>query len=370
MSYEFPPLGGGGACVVLGLGREYARLGHQVHVLTMGFKGLASQETVEGMHVFRVPGIRRFQSRCSAAEMIFYIPIALFIAVRLIRRHQYDCIHTHFILPDALIANQLNLLFKIPYIVTAHGSDVPGYNPNRFILLHKLLYPIWLHLVKRIPHIVFPSESLRHLFWQAGPSHPRTSIIPNGIASDKLRADRQKENIILLVTRMFERKGVQYFIEAARHLRADYHIHVVGDGPYLNTLKQMAGGLTMPITFHGYVDNNSPILRNLFETARFFVFTSEMENFPIVLLEAMLAGTTIISTQGTGCAEVVGNAACLVKPRNSQDILKALEALIEDALRTEQLGREARARVEHHFIWESIARKYLALLTAISSPKD
>ena len=333
----------------------------------MGYKGLPARDTVSGMCVFRAPGIRRFQSRCSAVEMVPYILIALVMAARLFRRHCYDCIHTHFIFPDALIAYTLNRFFKVPYMVTAHGSDVPGYNPNRFVRLHKILSPLWQYLVKRIPHIVFPSESLRSLFRQASLSHPRTSIIPNGIAGDKFRADRRKDNIILLVTRIFERKGIQYFIEAARHLHADYHIHIVGDGPYLNTLKRMARGLPMPVTFHGFVDNMSPILRDLFETARFFVFTSERENFPIVLLEAMLAGTTIISTQGTGCAEVVGEAARLVRPRAPQDILEALEELIQNPERSEYLGRQARARVERNFIWESVARKYLTLLNEISA---
>ncbi len=214
--------------------------------------------------------------------------------------------------------------------------------------------------------MVFPSESLLGLFRQASLSHPPASVIPNGIAGDKFRANRRKENIILLVTRIFERKGIQYFIEAVRHLQADYHIHIVGDGPYLHTLKQMARGLPMPVTFHGFVDNKSPFLRDLFETARYFVFTSEMENFPIVLLEAMLAGTTIISTQGTGCAEVVGDAARLVRPRMPQDILEALEELIQEPERSERLGQQARERVERNFIWETIARKYLAVLTAIA----
>ena len=91
-----------------------------------------------------------------------------------------------------------------------------------------------------------------------------------------------------------------------------------------------------------------------------------MENFPIVLLEAMLAGTTIISTHGTGCAEVVGNAAYLVRPREPRDILEALEELIQDPERSERLGQQARERVERNFIWETIARKYLAVLSAIT----
>jgi glycogen synthase len=46
LSYEFPPLGGGGAKVVFGLSKELVRLGHDVDVVTMGFRGLPKHEKV------------------------------------------------------------------------------------------------------------------------------------------------------------------------------------------------------------------------------------------------------------------------------------------------------------------------------------
>ncbi len=102
----------------------------------------------------------------------------------------------------------------------------------------------------------------------------------------------------------------------------------------------MAKQLNVPAKFYGYVDNNSPELRELYETASIFVFTSESENFPIVLLEAMAAGAAIITTSGTGCAEVVGDAAILVPPRDPEAIRAALEQLESRS----GAGGEARAR--------------------------
>ena len=58
LSYEFPPLGGGGAKVVYGLSQELVRVGHAVDLVTMGFKGLPGYEKVNGVHVYRVPFIR------------------------------------------------------------------------------------------------------------------------------------------------------------------------------------------------------------------------------------------------------------------------------------------------------------------------
>ena len=97
------------------------------------------------------------------------------------------------------------------------------------------------------------------------------------------------------------------------------------------------------------MDNDSQELRDLYETAPLFVFTSEAEKFPIVLLEAMIAGAAIITTSGTGCAEVVGDAALLVPPKDPNAIRAALDKLIADPDLVARLGVAARERVIARF---------------------
>jgi glycosyltransferase involved in cell wall biosynthesis len=115
------------------------------------------------------------------------------------------------------------------------------------------------------------------------------------------------------------------------------------------------------VSFWGFLDNQSTEIRDLYETSRIFIFPSEAENFPIVLLEAMAAGMAIITTYGTGCAEVVGDAAVLVKPKDAHDICEALKMLIENPEHASRLGQRARARLEVHFSWQNVAAQYLAL---------
>ena len=40
LNYEFPPLGGGASPVSYEIAKGYTKLGHDVDVVTMGFKGL------------------------------------------------------------------------------------------------------------------------------------------------------------------------------------------------------------------------------------------------------------------------------------------------------------------------------------------
>ena len=69
-SYEFPPLGGGGAKVVYGLSTHLVKMGHHIDLITMKFGELKKFEDVKGIQVHRVPCIRTRQSICYTPEML------------------------------------------------------------------------------------------------------------------------------------------------------------------------------------------------------------------------------------------------------------------------------------------------------------
>lgn len=358
LSYEFPPLGGGGAKVVDGLSAELAALGHRVDLMTMAYDDLPRRETVHGVEVHRVPCLRRRREISHAHELASYVVSAIPRALELVRRVRYDVHHAHFIFPDGVIAYALRKRTGMPYLITAHGSDVPGYNPDRFTLHHKILTPLWHLITSNAAQLVCPSEALQKLIARANGHCPLT-LIPNGVSPGRFRASEPKQDRILMVTRMFQRKGVQYALDALVGLDLGYRVSIVGEGPYLSELRQRADRLGLSVDFHGWLENDSPQLRELFETSRIFLFPSEAENFPVVLLEAMAAGMAIITTRETGCAEVVGDAAVVVDSRNAVQIRGALCELMADRERCAQLGRAARARLEECYAWRAVANRYL-----------
>jgi glycosyltransferase involved in cell wall biosynthesis len=73
----------------------------------------------------------------------------------------------------------------------------------------------------------------------------------------------------------------------------------------------------------------------------------------------MAAGLPIITTSGTGCAEVVGAAALLVPPRNAASIRAAIEQLSTAPAYCDELGRAARSRVQEMFSWRTVAQQYV-----------
>jgi glycosyltransferase involved in cell wall biosynthesis len=368
-SYEFPPIGGGGAAVVAGLSRELVASGHEVDLVTMSFQSHPRQEVVDGVRVHRVPCLRKAKHNCTAPEAFSYVAGAMPTIHRLVSNRRYDIVHAHFLLPDGLLAWQVKRYTGLPFVVTAHGSDVPGYNPHRLQTAHQLLRPIWKAVAEGANRIVCPSEILERLVLEQRPSPHKTIVIPNGLEVGEY-TPRAHNTRILTVTRMLERKGVQYVLDALAESSVAAEVHIVGDGPYLPELRRKAEALRSPAKFWGWLDNRSPQLREIYESAGIFVFPSEAENFPIVLLEAMAAGLAIITTEGTGCAEVVGDAGILVPVRDSRAIGRALGRLVNDPELRRSLGAAARRRVEENFTWSAVARRYVEEYTRHARSAD
>jgi glycosyltransferase involved in cell wall biosynthesis len=364
--YEFPPIGGGGSKAVDGLSKELTRQGHHVDLVTMGFRKLPQNDCVDGVRVHRVPCIRLKKYKCTAPEASLYLFMAIPKVRKLLDCNDYDINHTHFIMPDGLIAWHFKKQADLPYIITAHGSDVPGYNPHRLKAAHRVLAPLWKMITQNAAQIVCPSKHLQSLVVKKG-ANIKTTLIPHGFNFDRFQTTKKRYKRILVVTRMLKRKGVQYLLEAVNGLKFDHEIHIVGDGPYLPFLQKIAHQRKTPVKFWGWLDNQSPELRELYETSKIFVFTSEAENFPVVLMEAMAAGLAIITTKGTGCAEVVGDSAVLVEPKNPEAIRAALNALATDTNLRRKLGQAARKRSEDNFSWAAVAKSYVELYQRYSA---
>lgn len=368
LTYEFPPVGGGGGRVAAELARQLEASGHEIDVVTMRYRDLPREELLTGnLRVHRVPSLRRRVDICRTHEMATYVCTALPIALRLHRRRRYDVCHAHFVLPTGLVALALNRLTGLPYLLSAHGSDVPGYNPDRFRHQHRLTPGLVRLLTRRSIGTVVPSDFLCHLVRSCAPE-AALSVVPHGIDARRLAPAGKKERAILVVTRMLERKGVQHFLEALAGFDLQgYRVNIVGDGPYLETLKTIAGEHRLDVEFWGWLDGDSRELRELYERSSIFVMPSAAESFGLVLLDAMCAGLAVITAHGCACEEVTGDTALLVPPRDPVAIRAALARLVADQELCARLGRMARARVERHFDWAALAPRYEKLMTERAS---
>lgn len=101
-------------------------------------------------------------------------------------------------------------------------------------------------------------------------------------------------------------------------------------------------------------------LAGLYRDALGFVFPSLHESFGMPILEAMASGCPVITSNGTGCAEVAGDAALLVDPRSVNAIAEAMRRIAEDAALRAALREKGLARAAQ-FTWRRCAQQHLAV---------
>ncbi|MBI2146892.1 glycosyltransferase family 4 protein [Candidatus Woesearchaeota archaeon] len=404
LCYEYPPIGGGAAIYVQLISQELAKRGHHVDIVTMQYKDKTLQwankknakyadkkntdKTAPGgeqlpavenhqigegsVTIHRVACLRKKVEICTTPEMMTYCWSAFWKARSLIKTakkegNPYHVNFTHFIIPTGLVSMLLSWTQGLPYVVTTHGSDVPGYNPDRFQLQHKLLKPLWSLIVRSSKTIVCLTKTLQDMVLQAK-KDARVMVIPNAVDTSYFKAV-PKQKKILLSSRLLPRKGFQYFLDAiaGMDLRG-YEVNMTGDGPYRKELDQQLamlkkeGKIKGSVTIHGWIAKEE--LNKLYEESSIFVFPSLMDNFSMALLDAMNARMAIIAANCAGNPEVVGDTALLVPGGDSAAIRRELLRLMKNPSLQKEYSIKARQRVLDNFTWDKVIGTYEELLKA------
>src|SRR3990172_3751018 len=274
LNYEFPPLGGGASPVSYEIAKGYVKRGHEVDVVTMSYRDLPEFERVDGINIYRVKSLRSKKEICHPWEQLTYIISAKkFLSDRL-KQVAYAVIHAHFIIPTGAIALWLKKRFNIPYVITAHGSDVLGYN-KRFALLYPFLKRPWENIIKNAKCVTAPSDFLIRKIREI-PDQGTFETIANGLDLTTFQP-MKKEDKILVVARLFPNKGVQDILDALKGMNlGKWSVDIVGDGPHRDVLESMAReyGLAGKVRFRGWMDNASNEMKELYGKAHIFISAS------------------------------------------------------------------------------------------------
>lgn len=332
LNYEFPPLGGGAAPVSKELAIRMTKKGHQIDVVTMGFEGVPEYENISGVRVWRVKCIRKKQSSCQPWEQLSYIIAARKTIKRLILENHYDLCHTHFIVPTGVLARYVKRKYGLRYLITAHGSDVEGHNSKKSnIIMHRLLRPLSRSIIREAEEVAAPSDFLLRLMQKRHKGN--YLIIPNGIDLAKYRQKPgvSKEHRILYVGRLQETKNVQTLIKAiARVDMENWHVDIVGEGPYRDELERLTEKLHLKdtITFHGWIENGSEEHLSFLSRAALFVSHSYFESFGVAVVEAVAAGCSVLLSDIEAHRMLVNNLECFTDPDDELNLSRKIEAFI------------------------------------------
>lgn len=341
---DYHPVFGGIENHLRWLAEAQADRGHDVTVLVTNPAGLKTSVREEhGVRVIRAARIATVAST----------PLSLSLPLRLARLHP-DIVHLHFPYPLGEVSQWL--LRRGRAAVMTYHSDVV--RQEGFLALYG---PVLKRVLRRMDRILATSEPYIQSSPWLRPLADKCTVVPLGIDVQRF-SQPQPERVasirerfpgprLLFVGRLRYYKGLDYLIQAMREV--DATLLIVGTGPEAARLERLCRELGVAHKVHFLGDVSDDHLPAYYQAADIFVLPSShrSEAFGIVLLEAMAAGTPLITTElGTGTSWVNqdGVTGLVVPPRDASALARAIQRMLADeSLRRTMAARaQARARTE------------------------
>lgn len=273
-------------------------------------------------------------------------------------------IHAHFAL-DGLLALPLARRWDVPLVTTLHGHDVM--RSRRSMALSGraswMRYAWFGGRLRRQGDVFLPvANALReHAIAQGFPAErTRTHYLGANIDRFERLERRAVPGLVLMIGRLVEKKGGPIMIAAFARVREHHpaaRLVVVGDGPDLSSVKELAGklGLAEVIEFCG-AQPPSRVTEWMAQAALVAIPSvtaadGDSEGFPTVALEAAAAGVPVVATAHMGLTEAVvdGETGLLVPERDPEALAAAISRLLADPALAERIGQTAKRRAISQF---------------------
>jgi glycosyltransferase involved in cell wall biosynthesis len=363
----YPPVGGS-AIVPLELAEALGKAGHHVDFLVVTLDN--SEMDSKYVHPLYISLPR--DSLTYRNKLL--LPLHQYLKVfRTLKR--YDIVHCE-VERAALCALHRTFLGSPPKIVAAvYTGGIP-----RFFWQRRSLFEAYNFVALKLADLVVcPSDYSRGNVSEAYRIPlPKTRAFHGGVPTHFLeqrpRPQRNGGRFTLVFCGRLNGsrepfKRVDTLLEAMPHVlqRHRAELSIIGTGSRLDEYVALAQtlGIEEEVHFLGHVDHSK--LPAHYASADLFVLPSRMENFPLVLLEAMAGGLPVVATRVGGVPEVVdeGVTGLLVRPNDPPALAEAISSLLDDPGRMRSMGEKGRQRVMEHFTWDKVAERMVGYFREI-----
>lgn len=208
--------------------------------------------------------------------------------------------------------------------------------------------PVVKFVLNQADRVLTVAESLKQdAIFNAGVSGENIKTIPECYDPEFWKCEGVKEEMVLTVAHIkavtVKRKGLQTFVEAARHLPNAKFVLI---GPHLDNSVDYLKSIAPPnVEFPGLIPSEE--LPRWYSRAKVYCQLSRYEGIPNALCEAMLCECVPVGTEYCGIPAAIGDAGFYVP---YGDVKATVEA-IEQALASDK-GKKARDRIKRLFpLW-------------------
>jgi 1,2-diacylglycerol 3-alpha-glucosyltransferase len=350
------------------LRKGFLEAGHEVYVFTPGFDDYQDSEG----GIFRYPAV-------NLTPRVKY-PVAIPFSPKVKRELkgiQLDIIHCHHPFVLGPVGLRLAHHRQIPIVYTFHTQydQYTHYVPLPSSLVSWFSTRQVRRFSQAVDQVTTPAESARQILLQYGVTNS-IQMIPNPTDLDKFNDnDRavvrqqyqlRQEKLLISIGRIAPEKNLSLLLDSFRQMLAKSAPHslklmIVGEGPELANLVQMASGLGIKddVIFTGLVDPD--LVPQYLAAADLFVMTSTTEVKPLAQLEALASRLPIVAVSAAGANDtIVHGENGLLTAENSQEFAEAVLSLLGDVERYRYFQGNAR-KTATQYAYSTITAEYLTL---------
>jgi L-malate glycosyltransferase len=248
---------------------------------------------------------------------------------------------------------------QLPYIPILHGGNLE-YRLKHTPRLSRQLFG-------RAQVCVAPSAFMEHIFKQYG--YENLVLIPNSFELKQYRFLKRSfiQPRLLWVRSLAQIYNPNMAIEVLKQVQEKYPIATLTMvGPpkevAIEQVQTRARELEVEVTVTGQLSKQQWI--ELSESHDIFINTTNIDNTPVSVMEAMALGLPVVSTNVGGVPYLIehGQDGLLVPPKDPKKMAQAVFQLLDDSSLVNLLTQNARMKVES-FDWEIVKKQWIKLLT-------
>ena len=284
---------------------------------------------------------------------IILSPRSIFRIRDALEREQFDVLHLHEpMTPTPCIASLA--YYDGPTVATWHASGDLGWM--------KIAKSVWGFLADRVDHRIAVSDMAKESAqrWLPGDYE----IIPNGVLIPERADPAGREHRIVFAGRHEARKGLQVLLHAWPEIRrrTGASLHVIGADPLrvrllITRLRIDDDGIELL----GFLDQDA-FTGELLAAKALVAPSLGGESFGMVLTRAFACATPVVASDISGYRDVMTPETAAAFPPGDEDALAdAIEALLADEPRRQEMGAAARALARERYSWDSIAQRLVAI---------
>lgn len=261
------------------------------------------------------------------------------------------------------ISSLLKLLGR-PFIVSLHGGALPQFAARHSERVKNCL--------RKAAAVTAPSH---YLIEQMRPYCDEILLLPNPIELERyeFRPRVEPQSKLIWLRALHEIYNPEMAIQVAAKLRSEFpalHLTMAGpdkgDGSWQRVAEAaQASGVQDRLLMPGGIANSE--VPQWLNRGDIFLNTTNVDNTPVSVIEAMACGLCIVSTNAGGLPYLLedGKDALLVPPNDSGSMAAAVRRLLTEPGLAERLSRNARRKAES-FDWAAILPQWKALLQRVA----